>query len=95
MVDTAAGLGTTDPEVRQRTEAAFDVTRKTLASLLGSGIRDGDLPAALDVDAAVELLFTAVLGLRVRERASGGSRPVRGPDRISGRSASAGGPRRR
>ncbi|MFC5822443.1 TetR/AcrR family transcriptional regulator [Nonomuraea insulae] len=69
VVNTAAELGTTDPEVRQRTEDAFEVTRKTLASLLHRGIHDGDLPAALDVDAAVELLFTTVLGLRVRERA--------------------------
>ncbi|GAA3651378.1 TetR/AcrR family transcriptional regulator [Nonomuraea antimicrobica] len=69
VVNTATELGTSDPEVRQQTEAAFDVTRKTLASLLRRGVRDGDLPAALDVDAAVELLFTTVLGLRVRERA--------------------------
>ncbi|GAA0922445.1 TetR/AcrR family transcriptional regulator [Nonomuraea longicatena] len=69
VVNTATELGTTDPEIRQRTEAAFEVTRRTLASLLGRGIRDGDLPAALDVEAAVELLFTTVLGLRVRERA--------------------------
>ncbi|MGW6497396.1 TetR/AcrR family transcriptional regulator [Nonomuraea angiospora] len=69
VVNTAAELGTTDPEVRQRTEAAFEVTRETLASLLRRGIRDGDLPATLDVDAAMELLFTTVLGLRVRERA--------------------------
>ncbi|NUW36751.1 TetR/AcrR family transcriptional regulator [Nonomuraea sp. SMC257] len=69
VVNTAAELGTTDPEVQERTEAAFEVTRTTLASLLRRGIRDGDLPAALDVDAAVESLFTTVLGLRVRERA--------------------------
>jgi TetR/AcrR family transcriptional regulator, transcriptional repressor for nem operon len=69
VVNTATELGTTDPEVRQRTEAAFEVTRKTLTSLLRRGIRDGDLPAALDVDDAVEMLFTTVLGLRVRERA--------------------------
>ncbi|MGW0194065.1 TetR/AcrR family transcriptional regulator [Nonomuraea sp. NPDC003201] len=69
VVNTAAELGTTDAEVRRRTEAAFEVTRETLASLLRRGIHDGDLPAALDVDAAVEVLFTTVLGLRVRERA--------------------------
>ncbi|NUR87287.1 MAG: TetR/AcrR family transcriptional regulator [Nonomuraea sp.] len=69
VVNTAAELGTGDPEVRQRTEAAFEVTRETLASLLRRGVREGDLPAALDVEAAVELLFTTVLGLRVRERA--------------------------
>jgi TetR/AcrR family transcriptional repressor of nem operon len=69
VVNTATELGTADLEIHQRTEAAFEVTRKTLASLLRRGIHDGDLPAALDVDAAVELLFTTVLGLRVRERA--------------------------
>ncbi|WP_433413820.1 TetR/AcrR family transcriptional regulator [Microtetraspora malaysiensis] len=69
VVNTATELGAADPEVRQRTEAAFEVTQKTLASLLRRGIRDGDLPATLDVDAAVESLFTTVLGLRVRERA--------------------------
>ncbi|MEU4573473.1 TetR/AcrR family transcriptional regulator [Nonomuraea sp. ATR24] len=69
VVNTAAELGTTDPGVRQKTEAAFDVTRETLASLLRRGVHDGDLPAALDVEAAVELLFTTVLGLRLRERA--------------------------
>ncbi|GAA3140374.1 TetR/AcrR family transcriptional regulator [Planomonospora alba] len=69
VVNTATELGAADPEVRQRTEAAFDVTRRTLTSLLQRGVRDGDLPAALDVDAAAEMLFTTVLGLRVRERA--------------------------
>ncbi|WP_326823138.1 winged helix-turn-helix domain-containing protein [Streptosporangium sp. NBC_01756] len=79
VVDTAAELGTTDPEVRKKTEDAFDATRKTLASLPGRGIRDGDLPAALDVGAAVELLFTAVLGLRVRFEAGEGPGPNLGP----------------
>lgn len=69
VVNTAAELGTTDPDVRQRTEAAFAVTRNALGALLRRGCRDGELPADLDIDAAVELLFTTVLGLRVRERA--------------------------
>ncbi|MGW5158872.1 TetR/AcrR family transcriptional regulator [Nonomuraea wenchangensis] len=69
VVNTATELGATDPAVQQRTEAAFEGTRKTLASLLHRGIRDGELPATLDVAAAVESLFTTVLGLRVRERA--------------------------
>ncbi|MGW4799753.1 TetR/AcrR family transcriptional regulator [Nonomuraea sp. NPDC004297] len=69
VVNTAAELGAADPEVRAQTEAAFDDTRKTLAALLRRGVADGDLPAALAVDEAVELLFTTVLGLRVRERA--------------------------
>lgn len=69
VVNTATELGTTDDQVSQRTEAAFEVTRRALRSLLLQGRRTGELPADLDVDAAVELLFTTVLGLRVRERA--------------------------
>ncbi|MET9545543.1 TetR/AcrR family transcriptional regulator [Streptomyces sp. NPDC006627] len=69
VVNTATELGTTDDQVSQRTEAAFEVTRQALRSLLLQGRRTGELPADLDVDAAVELLFTTVLGLRVRERA--------------------------
>ncbi|GHE81714.1 TetR family transcriptional regulator [Amycolatopsis deserti] len=69
VVNTTTELGTADPEVRQRTEAAFEVTREAIAAVLRRGCRDGELPADLDVDAAVELLFTTVLGLRVRERA--------------------------
>jgi TetR/AcrR family transcriptional repressor of nem operon len=70
VVNTATELGATDPEVTQRTEAAFEVTRQAIRSLLHEGHRNGELPAALDLDAAVELLFTMVLGLRVRERAA-------------------------
>ncbi|MFF1306196.1 TetR/AcrR family transcriptional regulator [Streptomyces sp. NPDC058307] len=69
VVNTATELGTSDDQVRRRTEAAFEVTRQALRSLLLQGRRKGELPADLDVDAAVELLFTTVLGLRVRERA--------------------------
>ncbi|MBG0568672.1 TetR/AcrR family transcriptional regulator [Actinoplanes aureus] len=69
VVNTTTELGTTDPQVRQRTEAAFEVTRNAIAAVLRRGCRDGELPADLDVESAVELLFTTVLGLRVRERA--------------------------
>ncbi|MDF5754273.1 TetR/AcrR family transcriptional regulator [Spongiactinospora sp. TRM90649] len=69
VVNTATELGAADPDVRERTEAAFEGTRTTLAALLRRGVHDGELPAALDVDAAAESLFTTVLGLRVRERA--------------------------
>jgi len=55
--------------VRRRTEAAFEVTRQAIAAVLRRGCRDGELSADLDVGGAVELLFTTVLGLRVRERA--------------------------
>ncbi|MEU7718420.1 TetR/AcrR family transcriptional regulator [Streptomyces tibetensis] len=69
VVNTATELGTTDEEVRQRTEAAFEVTRQALRSVLAEGRDRGELSAGLDIDDAVELLFTTVLGLRVRERA--------------------------
>ncbi|MDX3234033.1 TetR/AcrR family transcriptional regulator [Streptomyces sp. ME19-01-6] len=69
VVNTAAELGTTDEEVRQRTEAAFEVTRQALRSVLAEGRDRGELSAGLDIDDAMELLFTTVLGLRVRERA--------------------------
>jgi TetR/AcrR family transcriptional regulator, transcriptional repressor for nem operon len=69
VVNTATELGTTDEKVRQRTEAAFEVTRQALRAALLEGRDRGELSADLDIDASVELLFTAVLGLRVRERA--------------------------
>ncbi|MEV5574784.1 TetR/AcrR family transcriptional regulator [Spirillospora sp. NPDC052269] len=69
VVNTATELGTADAEIRERTEAAFEVTRQAVRSLLLEGRGSGELPADLDVDASVELLFTTVLGLRVRERA--------------------------
>ncbi|MFJ8665636.1 TetR/AcrR family transcriptional regulator [Streptomyces sp. NPDC093600] len=69
VVNTATELGTTDEKARQRTEAAFEVTRQALRSALAVGRDRGELSADLDLDAAVELLFTTVLGLRVRERA--------------------------
>ncbi|WP_242907179.1 TetR/AcrR family transcriptional regulator [Actinomadura terrae] len=69
VVNTATELGTTDTQVRRRTEAAFEVTRQAMRSLLRQGRRNGELPGDLDIDAAVELLFTTLLGLRVRERA--------------------------
>ncbi|MCI0385051.1 TetR family transcriptional regulator C-terminal domain-containing protein [Streptomyces sp. CNQ085] len=69
VVNTATEIGTADQQVHQRTEAAFKVTQQALRSLLTEGRDHGQLPADLDIDAAVELLFTTVLGLRVRERA--------------------------
>ncbi|BAJ31611.1 MULTISPECIES: TetR/AcrR family transcriptional regulator [Kitasatospora] len=69
VVNTATELGTTDEQVRRRTDAAFETTRRALRSLLAEGREHGELPAGLDLDATAELLFTVVLGLRVRERA--------------------------
>ncbi|GAA4961897.1 TetR/AcrR family transcriptional regulator [Yinghuangia aomiensis] len=69
VVNTATELGTTDDQVQQRTEAAFEVTRQALRTVLAEGRDRGELSEDLDTDAAAELLFTTVLGLRVRERA--------------------------
>lgn len=69
LVNTATELGTTDERVRRRTEAAFEVTRQALRSALTEGRDRGELSPDLGIDDAVELLFTTVLGLRVRERA--------------------------
>ncbi|GAA2205387.1 TetR/AcrR family transcriptional regulator [Nonomuraea monospora] len=69
VVNTATELGAADPEIRRQTEAAFEVTRKALEAALRRGCREGELPANLNLDAAVDLIFTTVLGLRVRERA--------------------------
>ncbi|MFI9771926.1 TetR/AcrR family transcriptional regulator [Streptomyces sp. NPDC052415] len=69
VVNTATELGTTDAQVQERTEAAFAVTRQVLHAVLAKGRERGELSTDLDIDAAVESLFTTVLGLRVRERA--------------------------
>ncbi|MFJ7417756.1 TetR/AcrR family transcriptional regulator [Streptomyces uncialis] len=69
VVNTATELGTTDETVRRRTEAAFEVTRQALRSALTEGRDRGELSHDLDIDDTVELLFTTVLGLQVRERA--------------------------
>ncbi|MFI0940852.1 TetR/AcrR family transcriptional regulator [Streptomyces sp. NPDC021020] len=69
VVNTATELGTTDTQVQERTEAAFAVTRQALRAVLAEGRERGELSTDLDIGGAVELLFTTVLGLRVRERA--------------------------
>jgi TetR/AcrR family transcriptional regulator, transcriptional repressor for nem operon len=69
VVNTATELGTDDPAVDGRTQAAFGVTRQALQEILSRGCRDGELRADLDVPATANTLFTLVLGLRVRARA--------------------------
>lgn len=69
VVNTVTELGAADPDVGQRTAAAFAGTRETLAALLRRAVGAGELADDLDVDGAAEMLFTIVLGLRVRERA--------------------------
>jgi TetR/AcrR family transcriptional repressor of nem operon len=72
VVNTATELGADDPAVDERTQAAFGVTRDSLREVLDRGRRDGELRTDLDVAATAELLFTLVLGLRVRARAGHG-----------------------
>lgn len=69
VVNAATELGTDDPETARRVHAAFDGTSAVIADLLRRGIADGELPADLDADAAADLLFTTIAGLRVRHRA--------------------------
>jgi TetR/AcrR family transcriptional repressor of nem operon len=69
VVNTATELGADDPDVDERTQAAFRVTRDALQDLLQRGCRAGQLRADLDVPATADTLFTLVLGLRVRARA--------------------------
>lgn len=76
-VNTATELGAADPDIDERTQAAFGVTRQALQQILQRGCRDGELRADLDVAATAESLFTLVLGLRVRARAGHGAAELR------------------
>ncbi|WP_412799414.1 hypothetical protein [Streptomyces sp. MS19] len=56
------------------------MTREAPRGRLDAARENGELPAGLDTEAAVELLFTTVLGPRVRGSAPGTTRrgrPVR------------------
>ncbi|GAA2822621.1 TetR/AcrR family transcriptional regulator [Kribbella solani] len=69
VVNSATELGNSDARASERIGAAFGTTRAALTALLDRGRRTGELPADLDVDQVADLVFTLVLGLRVRERA--------------------------
>ncbi|GAA1593095.1 TetR/AcrR family transcriptional regulator [Kribbella hippodromi] len=69
VVNSATELGTADAGVSERVGAAFSTTREALTALLDRGRRTGELAAGLDVEQVADLVFTLVLGLRVRERA--------------------------
>ncbi|MFC7620146.1 TetR/AcrR family transcriptional regulator [Microlunatus sp. GCM10028923] len=69
VVNTAAELGATDPEVSRRTEGSFELTRTGLAELLTRMRDGGELPSGTDPDALTDLLFTLILGWRLRSRA--------------------------
>jgi TetR/AcrR family transcriptional repressor of nem operon len=69
VVNISTELGTDYPDVRQRLDAAFGVTREALTTLLRRGVAAGEFPAELDVAGVADLLFSTLLGLEVRERA--------------------------
>jgi TetR/AcrR family transcriptional repressor of nem operon len=68
VVNTASELGTSDPEAGRRVRTAFDNTTAALADVLHRAIEAGELPSHTDPDAAADLLFTTLTGLRVRQR---------------------------
>lgn len=66
VINTATELGTDDPDTAQRVHVTFAGTTQVIANLLHRGVASGELSADLDVDAAADLLFTMLIGLRVR-----------------------------
>jgi len=73
-VNTAAELGGADPEVSSRTEAAFELTRTGLRDLLNRMRDSGQIPNSADPESLTDILFTLIVGWRLRVRA--GHRPM-------------------
>lgn len=69
MINTATELGTDDPEATKRVHAAFESNTEIIATLLSRGVASGELRADLDVRPTADLVFTIIIGLRVRVRA--------------------------
>jgi TetR/AcrR family transcriptional regulator, transcriptional repressor for nem operon len=69
VVNTAAELGSSDPDVVERTEQAFELTRRGLSDLVDRMRRNRALRRDADVEAMVDTLFTLILGWRLRVRA--------------------------
>ncbi|MFD4644258.1 TetR/AcrR family transcriptional regulator [Lentzea sp. NPDC058436] len=69
MVNTAAELGTGDTSAGKRVHAAFDGNTAAIADLLRKAVAEGEITREIDVQGWSELLFTTVVGLRVRDRA--------------------------
>ncbi|GAB3743454.1 TetR/AcrR family transcriptional regulator [Microlunatus parietis] len=77
VVNTAAELGATDPEVSRRAEGSFELTRTGLADILTRMRDSGELPAGTDPAALTDLLFTLILGWRLRSRAGHSTEDIR------------------
>lgn len=69
VINTATEIGTDDPDTTQRVHGTFAGTTEIIADLLRRGVTVGELPADLDADTTADLLFTILIGLRVRYRA--------------------------
>lgn len=69
VVNTAAEMGGADPEIARRTETAFNLTRTGLGDLLTRMHESGEISVEADLDELTDLLFTLVLGWRLRTRA--------------------------
>ncbi|WP_280275300.1 TetR/AcrR family transcriptional regulator [Nocardia wallacei] len=69
VINTAAEMGGTDPEIARRTETAFNLTRTGLGDLLTRMRESGEISVESDLDELTDLLFTLVLGWRLRARA--------------------------
>ncbi len=68
VVNTATELGTRDPAAAERVDRALGGLHDTFAAALRRGQATGELPAALDPEAAAGFLVTTVVGLRARAR---------------------------
>ncbi|PRX43638.1 TetR family transcriptional regulator [Prauserella shujinwangii] len=77
VVNTAAEMGGTDPDIARRTETAFDLTRAGLADLLTRMRDSGEIPVEADPHKLTDLLFTLILGWRLRARAGHAPRDIR------------------
>jgi TetR/AcrR family transcriptional repressor of nem operon len=65
LVNSAAELGATDPDVAARAKQSFDRFSELFRSALERGQREGDVDPALDVQVASRYLAGSFLGLRL------------------------------
>ncbi|QRP50670.1 TetR/AcrR family transcriptional regulator [Amycolatopsis sp. FDAARGOS 1241] len=77
VINSAVEMGTDDPDTTRRVNAAFNDTTGAIAKVLRRGVEAGELAADLDTDATADLLYTTLIGLRVRHRAGHDSKRLR------------------